>query len=465
MTEMVPEWTNRSVLALGADNPIDAIIAMARDLALDAVDRGWAGPPFDPFELAELLDISVTPQANLRDAQSFVTEAGAKRIEFNPHKPASRIRFSIAHEIAHTLFPDFAERPRNRSMEDRSRSDDWQLEVLCNLAASELLMPATLFEGADKPPASMRSLLRERARFEVSMESVLLRLARLTRTDLAVFAAHREEGDEPVYRIDYSVPSSAWTGPRAIRRVPRTSAISSCTAVGFTTEATEKWGHDLELDVSCVGLPPFPGHKFPRVAGFMHRPSLADERPLFNLVVGDALDPVPDASKRMILQIVNDRAARWGGGFARNAGNKWPTAEASFQGWASQPRNLRLGATHFVEVDPNISLVSMVAQRGYGRSRAPRIRYRELADCLRRVAQVARSQQASVHMPLIGTGLSGGNWWIIQELVEDLLCSSGIDVTVYELPRRGAKDPTGQLPLPSLGPIQSKISGLPTRAH
>ena len=465
MTEMVPEWTNRSVLALGADNPIDSIITMARDLALDAVDRGWAGPPFDPLELAELLDISVIPRADLGDAQSFVSEAGAKRIEFNPHRPASRIRFSIAHEIAHTLFPDFAERPRNRSTADRSLSDDWQLEVLCNLAASELLMPATLFEGAGKPPMSMRSLLQERARFEVSMESVLLRLARLTRTDLAVFAAHRVDGDEPLYRIDYCVPSSAWTGPRAIYDVPRTSAISSCTAVGFTAEATERWEHDLELDVSCVGLPPFPGHKFPRVAGFMRRPSQADEKPLFNLIVGDALDPVPDAGKKMILQIVNDRAVRWGGGFARNAGNKWPVAEASFQGWASQPRNLRLGATHIVEVDSNLSLVSMVAQRGYGRSRSARIQYRELADCLRQVAEVARSQQASVHMPLIGTGLSGGNWWIIQEFVEDLLCSSGIDVTVYELPQRRATDPTGQLPLPSLGPIQNQTPGSPTGAR
>ena len=219
MTGTLPDWTHESVLALDEGDPVEAIIGMARDLALEAVDRGWTGPPFDPFELAKLLGISVIPRADMKDARSFVSENGKTRIEFNPHKPASRIRFSIAHEIAHTLFPDFAERPRSRSAPDRTLPDEWQLELLCNLAAAELLMPATLLESTDSPPASMRHLLQERARFEVSMEALLLRLARLTKTDLAVFAAHRAADDDPAYRIDYCVPSSLWTGPSLLPNV------------------------------------------------------------------------------------------------------------------------------------------------------------------------------------------------------------------------------------------------------
>lgn len=435
---------------------MDAIIGKARDLALEAVDLGWAGPPFDPFELAKLLGISVIPRADVKDALSFVSEGGTTRIEFNPHKPASRIRFSIAHEIAHTLFPDFAERPRSRSAPDELHRDDWQLELLCNLAAAELLMPAALLDSTDNPPASMRHLLQERARFEVSMEALLLRLARLTKTDLAVFAAHRVRADDPSYRIDYCVPSSSWTGPTVAPTVPRSSAISSCTAVGFTAEATERWGGDLDVTVSCIGLPPYPGHTFPRVAGFMRRPSEAAGNSFFKVIVGNALEPLSSPGERLVLQIVNDKAGRWGAGFARSAARKWPAAEASFAEWAMEPDHLRLGATHSVEVEPNLSLVSMVAQRGYGPSRSPRIRYRELATCLRQVAARAKARGASVHMPRIGAGLAGGNWWVIQELVEDLLCGLGLDVTVYELPGQGAVDPTGQLTLSLPGsPLES----------
>ena len=459
MTAMVPEWTNESVLALEEDEPIAAIITMARNLALDAVDRGWAGPPFDPFELAKLQGISAIPRADLADARSFAGDRGAPRIEFNPNKPASRVRFSIAHEIAHTLFPDFGDRPRSRSTVGRSASDDWQLEALCNLAAAELLMPATLFESTDTPPTSMRHLLQDRSRFEVSMEAVLLRLARLTKTDLAVFAAHRVSDDQSGYRIDYCVPSSSWTGPRVIYEVPHSSAVTSCIAVGFTAESTESWGGDLELSVSCVGLPPYPGHKFPRVAGFMYRPAQIEERSFFTVVVGNALEPVSGIGPVMILQVVNDKAARWGAGFSRSAGKKWPAAQASFEDWARESGNLQLGAVHVSEIEPNLSLASMVAQRGYGPSNRPRIRYSALADCLRQVATYARAHEASVHMPRIGAGLAGGNWWVIQELVEDLLCSRAVDVTVYELPSDRAGDPSGQLSLSFSSELESRRPG------
>ncbi len=51
------------------------------------------------------------------------------------------MRFSIAHEIANTLFPDHIERVRNRRAAVVTRNDDWQLELLCNIAAAEFLMP------------------------------------------------------------------------------------------------------------------------------------------------------------------------------------------------------------------------------------------------------------------------------------------------------------------------------------
>jgi hypothetical protein len=58
-------WTNTSVLSLikhsGAD-PIQAVTEKARFLALNAIERGWSGPPYDPFALADLLKIRVIPR-------------------------------------------------------------------------------------------------------------------------------------------------------------------------------------------------------------------------------------------------------------------------------------------------------------------------------------------------------------------------------------------------------------------
>jgi IrrE N-terminal-like domain len=96
-------WTNRSVLALGAEDPETEILERAQRMVLEAVELGWAGPPFDPFELARLRGLEIMPREDLYDAR--VLSAGSRlRIEYNPARPRARQRYSIAHEIAHTLF-------------------------------------------------------------------------------------------------------------------------------------------------------------------------------------------------------------------------------------------------------------------------------------------------------------------------------------------------------------------------
>jgi hypothetical protein len=55
-------WTNPSVIAFAGDqDPIEAIERRAREVVLQAFDKGWSGPPFDPGKLAEILNISIRP--------------------------------------------------------------------------------------------------------------------------------------------------------------------------------------------------------------------------------------------------------------------------------------------------------------------------------------------------------------------------------------------------------------------
>ena len=204
-------WTNPSVVSLahGAD-PVSVIQSKARQMVVEVSGMGWDGPPYDPFQLAELRNISILPNDAIAEART-VPIADGLRIEFNPNRPQGRIRYSVAHEIAHTLFPDCDEMVRNRTPLVERRDDSWQLELLCNIGAAELLMP-TGYTNLEKEGIDIDNLLRLRGEFDVSTEAILIRMAKLTSTPCAVFTAARvsASGGSLGFRIDYSVPSRAW---------------------------------------------------------------------------------------------------------------------------------------------------------------------------------------------------------------------------------------------------------------
>ncbi len=96
-------WTHPSVLVLARSaDPVEAIAASARKLVYEAAERGWSGPPYDPFVLAELMRFETVPREDVRDARMVPSGAKRSRIEYNPNRPAPRIRYSVAHELGHT---------------------------------------------------------------------------------------------------------------------------------------------------------------------------------------------------------------------------------------------------------------------------------------------------------------------------------------------------------------------------
>jgi hypothetical protein len=68
----MPEWSNPSVAALATErDPRVEITRSARALVADAMDRGWSGPPYDPFALAEILGFPVSPAEDIPEAQIY----------------------------------------------------------------------------------------------------------------------------------------------------------------------------------------------------------------------------------------------------------------------------------------------------------------------------------------------------------------------------------------------------------
>jgi hypothetical protein len=419
-------------LALAGDeDPIAVVLGKARGQVFSALEKGWAGPPFDPLQLADMLKIPVVPLEEVEDAR-LVHRQGRPRIEFNPNKSRERVRFSIAHELAHLMFPDAAERVRYRSHSDKARKDDWQIELLCNLAAAELLMPSGSFpELGEASHLDINHLMQLRSEFMVSAESALLRLVRLTAMPAAIFAAARDD-DAPSYRVDYVIGSRAWTPEGGERELAEAAALKECTAVGFTAKEEMDLG-STPVRLECVGVPPYPRTRYPRVVGLVRPLADLPPAPRITYVHGDASEPRGDGP-RIIAHVVNDATASWGGsGFAPHLNARHPEVQDAFTDWAQQ--HLTLGQSHLFEVDSSLYIFTMVAQHNYGkRAAAIPLSYGALESCLMNLADRAIERRASVHMPMIGAGQAKGDWSVIEEMIERQLSGRQIDVTVYLLP-------------------------------
>ncbi len=429
-------WTHPSVRNLGTTDPIEFVSRRASEIVLEAMQSGWSGPPFDSAKLAELRGVKVVPNADVRDARIIPSDDRRYQIEFNPSKSDARVRFSIAHELAHTIFDDCWVAIRHRLSRLEQHDDDWQLEMLCNIAAAEFLMPITQFPDLRESEVNINTILKLRENYKVSAEAVLLRLVRLTEAPCSIFAASEREPGRFV--LEYSVSSRAW--PVSIpcgTLLPRETVLKGCTAFGYTAIGEEEWLPALgPLRIECVRISPFPDESVPRYVGVICPQSF---RPVktgrITILKGDATQPRGEGNK-VIAHIVNDKTPNWGKGFAFAVRRKWPEVQEAFQSWvARNPHSLSLGNVFHSEVfDEQLTVFQMICQRGYGPSPSPRIRYAPLKTCLEQLVKFADEQNASIHMPPIGIGEAGGSWGFIQQIIDEVLCSRGKDVTVYELP-------------------------------
>ena len=300
------QWTNSSVLAFAADSdPIESMIQRAKTEVRKAIQQGWNGPPFDPFELAIYMGIEILPRSDIYDARVLPISAKRFRIEYNPERSRGRTHFSVAHEIAHTLFPDCAETAKNRLRRVDSLEDDWQLELLCNIAAAEFLMPVGS-ELNPSNPVTVNNLLQLQKQFEVSSEAIAIRLAKITLEPCTIFTASKISNDigDKRYVVEYSVSSRTSRLGIPHGTVLEGTVMSQCTAVGYTAkEELARFQNYRNIHLECVGIPPYPGQMLPRivaVACSQQRKSVGT--PNIIELFGDALEP--DRIKKLFLFFV-----------------------------------------------------------------------------------------------------------------------------------------------------------------
>lgn len=156
-----------------------------------------------------------------------------------------------------------------------------------------------------------------------------------------------------------------------------------------------------------------------------------------NYVKADATKPNGDGN-RIITHCCNDQGY-WNAGFVKALSNRWSEPERAYRRWAAGDERIpfRLGNVQFVRVAPGLCVANIIGQSGIAKGKfayPPPIRYDAIRKALQTVCEVALDHNASIHMPRMGAGRTGGNWELIAEIIEAELCSKGVSVTVYDLP-------------------------------
>jgi len=167
-------------------DPRSAVITEARRLNAKYAALGSDGT--DPMRrlalLASLRGLQVKKMdgqfaaRDRRDAVLLPRHDGTSRvILYNPARPAGRIAFSIAHEIAHTFFPMTGAGARFRTICHPESREANEIERLCDFAASELLMPRDDFRGVVGREFGLAAVEHAAAHFGSSFESTAFRMA------------------------------------------------------------------------------------------------------------------------------------------------------------------------------------------------------------------------------------------------------------------------------------------------
>jgi len=240
----------------GEDDPYVAIRAKARALVQQYSATFPEPPPFNMELFASFCGLRPSRHApqHSNDSEICPEADGRLVLKVNRDRPLSRQRFSIGHEVGHTLFPEFHRKVQCRKAKDRAWADpDDLIESLCDAAASEILFPLPWFAdriaGFPLSACALAELARE---YKASREATIRRFVELTSLSCAVVflswklkptqesqsRSDRHQsfmfGIDPVaeaesrrkLRVDYAIPSQAFREQRK-KHIPPDKSIES----------------------------------------------------------------------------------------------------------------------------------------------------------------------------------------------------------------------------------------------
>jgi Predicted Zn peptidase len=176
-----------------ATDPIDAILWHAGVLVIES---GLTAPPFAPASYAPLRKVKEIIQKDLAVEGRLVPCYGGFTIELREDRSHERKNFTCAHELAHTFFYEAIPSIKYRTHANSQYHHDEEEEMLCNVAAGELLMPSTIFTKIAKDfSPSPQSLQQLAQMFETSLTATIVHLLKLQIWDSTfILWKYKDEG-------------------------------------------------------------------------------------------------------------------------------------------------------------------------------------------------------------------------------------------------------------------------------
>ena len=149
---------------------------------------------------------------------------------------------------------------------------------------------------------------------------------------------------------------------------------------------------------------------------------------IINYVKGDATSPQGEGLK-IIPHVCNDIGG-WGSGFVVALSRKWSEPERHYRA----KNEYVLGDVDFIKVEDDIIVANMIAQHNVitnlKAGDKPPIRYYALTEAMYKVNEFAKQSNASIHAPMFGSGLAGGDWNKIEDILRRV---TSVPVTIYKL--------------------------------
>jgi hypothetical protein len=127
---------------VGLDDPVAAMHKLVDDLLQES---GQREAPINLSVVASFRGIIEIRTESINSSAILVLTPLGLRVSVNLADPIGRRNFSVAHEVCHTLFPNYAKHPVPKVDKFIGRfSIPQEEEYLCDLGASRLLMPPAL---------------------------------------------------------------------------------------------------------------------------------------------------------------------------------------------------------------------------------------------------------------------------------------------------------------------------------
>ena len=166
-----------------------------------------------------------------------------------------------------------------------------------------------------------------------------------------------------------------------------------------------------------------------------------------NYQTGNLFELIPVNGATKVIPHICNNVGAWGAGFVIPLAKYCPESRQAYLQWYKSQYDIErqipfeLGQVQLVRSAyraDTVIVANMIAQEGVQGVGRPTndpnpIRYAALAQCLKKVKELDDNVlgEVEIHAPKFGSGLAGGNWDFIAELIKEIW--AGMDVTIYSL--------------------------------